>query len=82
MKTTVIVRFVSGREERFEMEFWNTTRVETRLQALVEKPNLILRLSDEVLLIPGSAVECISIKIPEEDNPFDLSQLNSATRIG
>lgn len=81
MKTSVNVRFISGREEKFEMELWEGTGAEARLQAFVEEPNLVLRTGDEVVIIPGSAIECISIKVPKGDTRFKLSEVRPATRI-
>jgi hypothetical protein len=81
MKTVVTVRFVSGREEKFEMEFWESTGAQARLKVFVEKPNLLLRTSDEMLIIPGSAIECISIKGQKGGKRFNLSDIRPATRI-
>jgi hypothetical protein len=81
MKSSVTIRFVSGREEEFEIELWGGTGAQARLQAFVEKPNLLLQTGDELLIIPGSAIECISIKVPKEDSRFNLSDIRAATRI-
>ncbi len=81
MKTSVTVRYVSGREEKFEMEIGGGTGAQGRLQALVEKPNLLLQIGDELLVIPGSAIECISIKLPKGDRRFGLADIHPATRI-
>ena len=81
MKASVTVRFVSGREEKFEMELWGGTGAQARLQAFVEKPNLLLQTADELLIIPGSAIECISIKVPKGTNRFNLADIRPATRI-
>ncbi len=81
MKTSVTVRFTSGREERFEIDFWGGTGAEARLQAFVEQPTLLLQTSDELLIIPASAIECISVKIKKEDSWFNVSNLRPAKRI-
>jgi hypothetical protein len=81
MKTLVTVRFASGREEKFEMDFWGGTGVQARLQAFAEKPNVLLQMGDEVLIIPASAIECISIKLPKGDSQLNLSDVRSARRI-
>ena len=81
MKRVVTVRFISGREEKFEMEFWESTGAQARLQAFVEKPNLLLQTDDEVLIIPGSAIECISIKAQKGDSRFNLKDIRAATRV-
>ena len=81
MKTSVTVRFTSGREERFEIEFWGGPGAQARLEAFVENPTLLLQTSDEVLIIPGSAIECISVKIQKGDSSFNLSNVRPARRI-
>ncbi len=81
MKTTVTVRFVSGREEKFEMELWGGTGAPARLQAFVEKPNLLLQAGDELLVIPASAIECITIKLPKGESRFNLGDIRPATRV-
>jgi hypothetical protein len=81
MKTQATIRFVSGREEKFETDLWGGTSAQARLQAFAENPTLILQTSDEVLIIPGSAIECISIKVPKGDSRFNLSDIRPATRI-
>jgi len=81
MKTAVTVRYISGREEKFEMEFWDGPGAEARLQAFVEKPNLVLQTNDEVIIIPGSAIEYISIKVPKADKRFKVGDIRPATRM-
>jgi hypothetical protein len=80
MKTLVTVRFTSGREEKFEMDLSGGAGGQARLQAFAETPNVLLQTGDEVLIIPASAIECISIKLPR-DHPFDLSDVRSARRV-
>jgi hypothetical protein len=81
MKASVTVRFISGREETFEMEFWGGPGAQARLEAFVEKPDLLLQTGDEVIIIPASAVECISIKVPKGDSRFQLKDIRPATRV-
>ena len=81
MRTPVTIRFTSGREERFEMEFWGGPGAQARLRAFLEKPTLLLQTSDEVLIIPGSAIESISIKIHKGDTWFNIGDLRPAKRI-
>jgi hypothetical protein len=81
MKASVTIRFTSGRQERFEVELWGGPGAQARLRAFLEKPTLLLQTSDEVLIIPGSAIECISIKINKRDSPFNLPDIRPATRI-
>ena len=81
MKAAVTVRFVSGREEKFEIELWGGTGAQARLQAFAENPTMVLQTSDEVIIIPNSAIECVSIKVPKGDSRFALSDVRPATRI-
>jgi len=82
MKAPVTVRFVSGREERFEVDLWGGSGGEARLKAFAANPTLLLQTGDEVLIIPASAVECISIKLPEDDSRFKKLDVRPATRVG
>lgn len=84
MKTLVTIRYVSGREEKFEMELWTGGGAQARLKEFAEKPNLLLQTNDEVIIIPAPAIECISIKLPPKENnppPLNLPELRHATRI-
>ena len=81
MKNSVTVRYTSGREEKFEVEFWGGAAAQARLQAFVENPTLLLKTSDEVLIIPGTAIECISIKTQKGDEWSRLTSIRSARRI-
>jgi hypothetical protein len=81
VKSQVTIRFVSGREEQFEIELWGGTGAETRLQQFAENPSLLLQTAEEVLIIPGAAIECISIKLPPGDSRFKLKDLRPAKRI-
>jgi hypothetical protein len=82
MKTPVTVRFVSGREEKFEVDLWGGSGGEERLKAFAANPNLLLQTGDEVLVIPASAIECISIRIQKGDSRFKLIDVRPATRLG
>jgi hypothetical protein len=82
MKTPVTIRYVSGREERFEVELWGGSGEEARLAAFVKEPNLILHTPNELIIIPGSAVECVSITLPKGGDPaVKLSGFRSARRL-
>ena len=39
----VVVRFISGREEQFEVEMYGPTGAESRLKEFVEEPNMVLQ---------------------------------------
>ncbi len=82
MKTQVTVRFTSGREEKFEMELLGGTGVHSRLHAFLENPKLVLQTKDEVIIIPGSAIECISVKLQKGDSRVNLGEdIRPATRL-
>jgi hypothetical protein len=81
MKNPVTIRFTSGREEKFEIEFSGGAGAPARLQAFVENSTLVLRTADEVLILPGSAIECISIKTQKGDDWSNLPNLRPAKRI-
>lgn len=82
MKTQVTVRFTSGREEKFDMELWGGTGAQTRLHAFAENPKLILQTNDEVIIIPSSAIECISVKLQKGDSRLSLGDnVRPATRL-
>jgi hypothetical protein len=81
MKNSVTVRFTSGREEKFEMEFFGGAGASARLKAFVENPALVLKTADEVLILPGSTIECISIKTQKGDDWSNLTNLRPAKRI-
>jgi hypothetical protein len=64
MKTNVIVRYVSGREEKFEMELFGGTSAEARLKEFVKNPAIVLQTEEEVIIIPATAIESITLPIP------------------
>jgi hypothetical protein len=72
------IRYVSGREEKFEVELFGGSGMELRLQEFLKDPTLVLQVKDELLIIPSSAVECLTFKAPEEHR--DQLQLSSARR--
>ena len=81
MKAPVTIRFVSGREEKFEIEFPLGTGSQARLKEFVEKPHVVLQLGDELLIVPGAAIECISITLPKMGHPLDLGDIRSGKRL-
>jgi hypothetical protein len=81
VKAPVTIRFVSGREEKFEIELWGGTGTQARLQEFVDNPRLVLQTADELLIIPGAAIECISIKLPKGDSRLNLRDIRPATRV-
>jgi small nuclear ribonucleoprotein (snRNP)-like protein len=67
MYTTATIRYVSGREEKFEFEVLGGSGMKARLEAFVKTPNLVLQTATEVVIIPAHAIESISIALPEDD---------------
>jgi len=77
----VVVRFVSGREEQYEMDFLGGGSAEHRLREFAKDPSLLLQIGDEVVIIPTSAIECITLKLPEADERIaDLPNVRKAVR--
>jgi len=81
MKNAVTIRFMSGREEKFEMEFWGGGGAQARFEAFLRNPTVVLQTSDEVLILPGSAIECITIKTQKGDVWSGLRNIRQAKRI-
>jgi hypothetical protein len=65
MKTKLIVRYVSGREEQFEVEFYGGTSAEDRLKEFIKNPTIVLQTEKEVVIIPATAIESIALPFPE-----------------
>jgi hypothetical protein len=65
MQTKVTIRFVSGREEQFEVDFYGGTGTEARLKEFVKNPTVVLQTEKELVIIPATAIECIIMPIPE-----------------
>ena len=81
MKNTVTIRFTSGREEKFEMDFWGGAGAQARLEAFVQNPTVLLRTTDEVLIFPSPSIECISIKTQKGDVWSTLTNIRAAKRV-
>src|SRR5205085_1901638 len=80
LKSTITVRFVSGREEKFEVDFWGGTGTQARFKEFLDKPTIVLQLATELLVIPASAIECVSISLPKEGK-LDIGTLRTAKRV-
>jgi hypothetical protein len=82
MKTTLTVRYTSGREEKFEVDYWGGARREARLQEFLKSPNVVLQTSTELIIIPATAIESLSIAFPEGGQPVAaLEGVRTATRL-
>jgi len=75
MKTKVNVRYVSGRQEMFEVELFGGASAETRLKDFVRNPTIVLQTEKELVIIPATAIECITLPVPESAG----SLINSPT---
>jgi hypothetical protein len=65
MQGKLTVRFVSGREEQFEIEFAGGRTGEFRLQEFIKDPTLVLQTGTELILIPPHNVECLTLSLPK-----------------
>jgi hypothetical protein len=65
MNTKLIVRYVSGREEQFEVELLGGTSAEARLKEFVKNPTIVLQTEQEVVIIPATAIESITLPLAE-----------------
>jgi hypothetical protein len=82
MNATMTVRYVSGRSEKFEIELWVGARSKARIDAFLKTPNLVIQTDTELIFIPGSAVECVCITLPEGgDSRLDLGEIRAAKRL-
>jgi hypothetical protein len=82
VNTIVTVRYVSGRGEKFEIDLWGGAGAKDRLQAFLKTPNVVVQTDTELIIIPGSAIECISITLPEAgESQLHLGAIRSAKRL-
>lgn len=85
MKGAMTVRYRSGREEKFEVEFWSGTvssAAQGRLHEFLKEPDLVLQTSTELIIIPTSSIESISIALPKAEAARpELSNVRFAKRV-
>jgi hypothetical protein len=82
MNATATIRYVSDRSEKSEIAFWGGAGAKARLEAFLKTPNLIMQTGTELIIIPGSAIECTSITLPKaEDSRLNLGAIRSAKRL-
>ena len=65
MKAEMTVRYLSGRQEQFEVEFWNAASAERGLQEFLKSPHVVLQTATELVIIPATAIESLSISLPK-----------------
>ena len=74
MQAKLTVRFVSGREEHFEIDFAGGKGGEYRLQEFVKDPTLVLQTGAELIVIPPHAIECLTLALPKSGQEQALAQ--------
>jgi hypothetical protein len=65
MKTKITIRYVSGREEQFEVELYGGGSAESRLEEFSKNPTVVLQTGKDIIIIPATAIECITLPLPE-----------------
>ncbi len=82
MKTKLIIRYISGREEQFEVELFGGPSAEARLKQFAEKPTIVLQTEKEVVIIPATAIESITFPLPElADKRMALPDVRKGKRL-
>jgi hypothetical protein len=67
MKTKAVIRYVSGREESFEVDLIGLEgpSADARMKEFVKNPTLMLQTEKELIIIPSTAIECITMTLPD-----------------
>jgi hypothetical protein len=65
VKTKATIRYVSGRSEEFEVDLFGGSNAEARLKEFMKDPTIVLQTDKEVVIIPASAIETITLGMPE-----------------
>jgi hypothetical protein len=82
MKTIIIVRYVSGRVEEFEVELYEGQSAEARLKEFAKDPTIVLQTEEEIVIIPATAIESITVPLPEPSGKaIDLSDVRKGKRL-
>src|SRR3954466_2494903 len=82
MKVSLTVRYISGREEKFETDLFGGAGAEARFKEFLKCPNLALQTATELILIPASAIESLSVVLPkDEKDKLNLEAVRSAKRL-
>jgi hypothetical protein len=82
METKATLRYVSGREEQFEIELIGGSTAESRLKDFASNPTIVLRTDEELIIIPSTAIENIRISYPEYGaEELDFSGVRRARRL-
>ena len=76
------VRYISGREEAFDVDFLLGPGTESRLHEFCKAPTLVLQTKEELIVLPSSAIEAIRIaRPPALAAHVKLESVLSATRV-
>jgi hypothetical protein len=82
MMTKMTVRYTSGREDQFEVEVFGGQTAEFRLREFAKDPTLVLQTENEVILIPPSAIERITMSLGKsEREQVKLPNVTKAKRL-
>jgi hypothetical protein len=82
MNVKMTVRYVSGREERFEVEIFGGGGAGFRLNEFAKNCTLVLKTEAEVIIIPSHAIEYVSIALPVSGcEQLPLKDLRNAKRL-
>jgi hypothetical protein len=82
MKVKLSVRYLSGREEHFELGLEGGKLAELRLKEFVKDPTVLLKTADQVIIIPSHAIECLTLTLPPLDRePTPLAGVRNAKRL-
>jgi hypothetical protein len=76
------VRYLSNREELFDVELVGGQTSIIRLKEFVKDPTLVLRTDNELIIIPSTAIESISLSLSElEPDEYSLDGVRKASRV-
>jgi hypothetical protein len=82
VKTKVSIRYLSGRNEEFEVELWGGKWAEARLKEFANNPTFLFQTDEEVIIIPATAIETISIHLMDsEGESIALPDVRKARRV-
>jgi hypothetical protein len=82
MNTKISVRYISGRVEEYEIEIYGGASAETALKEFSKNPTIVLRTEKEVVIIPATAIEHITLPLPESAGPrLKLSNTRRGKRL-
>jgi hypothetical protein len=81
MKTKAVIRYVSGRSEEFEIELFGGSAAEARLKEFVKDPTIVLHTEKELVIIPATAIESVSLAWSDGAKDIALPNVRKAKRL-